>query len=579
MNPTGRNIAFDVIKGIAIIAVVLYHFGVCDSCYLGVDVFLVIAGYMTAKSLWKSADKSIRSGAGWLKDRLIRMLPLLLIAELILLLYGLLLMMPDDYENLAQSVVASNVFANNILAEMTIKSYWNVANAYRPLMHTWFLGVLMQAYIIFVVCDVIIGRFRGKRPGAYIAFWAILSAISLFLYLSGGNHGSKYYLIQYRIFEFGIGSLVFYLQAKFGRKTEGALGSAAIIVAYAGLLIMLFTNLIDLKMRYMVVLADILTAVLAYLLPLSAFSGNRVFFNKPLAIIGSASFSIYIWYQIVTAVGRYSFTDDFKFWQCIIILLIIGVLAWLSYRYIEKARIGRKGIIMLGSMFVLINIGALTVYARAGVFFDIPELEVTKGNAQTQMWAAYCDGAYQFEKPFDENGKPKWMVVGNSFGRDFVNIIRESEIADSINISYAYDYYSDEYAERIHCADIVFVANSGLSEEFVNGIKALMRDGARIVIVGEKNLGECNGQVFRNRNKRDYLQSTIAMRPGYDERNEEFKRIYGDDFIDLIDMVKQPDGRVRVFTDDGLFISQDCLHLTRAGARFFAGRINWNNFF
>ncbi len=35
MNPTGRNIAFDVIKGIAIIAVVLYHFGVCDSCYLG----------------------------------------------------------------------------------------------------------------------------------------------------------------------------------------------------------------------------------------------------------------------------------------------------------------------------------------------------------------------------------------------------------------------------------------------------------------------------------------------------------------------------------------------------------------
>ena len=40
---------YDVLKAIAIIAVVLYHFGISEYGYLGVDIFLVIAGYFTSK--------------------------------------------------------------------------------------------------------------------------------------------------------------------------------------------------------------------------------------------------------------------------------------------------------------------------------------------------------------------------------------------------------------------------------------------------------------------------------------------------------------------------------------------------
>ena len=36
----------DLLKGLAIIAVVLYHAGWCKSGYLGVDVFLVLNGYL-----------------------------------------------------------------------------------------------------------------------------------------------------------------------------------------------------------------------------------------------------------------------------------------------------------------------------------------------------------------------------------------------------------------------------------------------------------------------------------------------------------------------------------------------------
>lgn len=46
-----RNKYLDVLKAFAIIAVVLYHTGLMTYGYLGVDLFLVIAGYLTTKSL------------------------------------------------------------------------------------------------------------------------------------------------------------------------------------------------------------------------------------------------------------------------------------------------------------------------------------------------------------------------------------------------------------------------------------------------------------------------------------------------------------------------------------------------
>lgn len=40
-----------MLKAVAIISVILYHIGICEFGYLGVDVFLVIAGCFTSKSI------------------------------------------------------------------------------------------------------------------------------------------------------------------------------------------------------------------------------------------------------------------------------------------------------------------------------------------------------------------------------------------------------------------------------------------------------------------------------------------------------------------------------------------------
>ena len=157
---------FDLIKAVAILAVVLYHFGLMQYGYLGVDIFFVVAGYLTGKSIQRSREKGKPGYFGFLIKRLIRLLPLVLIASIVCLLIGCFLMLPDDYENLAESVVATNFFSNNILQCITTKNYWDVVNNYKPLMHTWYLGVLFEAYILTASIPYVIYKaLKGKKSG------------------------------------------------------------------------------------------------------------------------------------------------------------------------------------------------------------------------------------------------------------------------------------------------------------------------------------------------------------------------------------------------------------------------------
>ena len=132
----------DVLKAFAIIAVVLYHSGFITFGYLGVDLFLVINGYFITRSLCKKVIGSqSRTGVSTYLDfevsRIVRLLPVLLVAGAVCMALGYWAMLPDDYENLSESVVATNLFGNNILAAITTKNYWDVVNEYKPLIHTW----------------------------------------------------------------------------------------------------------------------------------------------------------------------------------------------------------------------------------------------------------------------------------------------------------------------------------------------------------------------------------------------------------------------------------------------------------
>ena len=579
-----RNNYFDVLKAVAIIAVVLYHFGISEYGYLGVDIFLVIAGYFTSKSV----DSQIvnKNWGGYLRfvaNRFFRLWPLLLIAGAVCLSFGWLMMLPDDFENTANSIVATNFFANNILESITTKNYWDVNNEYKPLMHTWYVGLLMQFYVLMPLILFIIGRLikdAKKRQTSNLIIMGLIAVVSVLLYWLSDNVCARFYYLPYRLFEFCTGGIVFYL---FGtskvKANKKAVMNVLFSVSYLCLLALIFveSDIISSKVKLLAVV--LLTAFLLFLMPKVEIAQGKIFADKWLAAIGAASFSIFVWHQLVLAMIRYSFTYNLtEATPLFAFVAITGVLSVISYKYVEQMKKTKGAWSLTALLFVLTTAGSLYIYTNAGVVRDVPELEVVKGKVHRGMWAEYCDRGYQYDKEFTDDARPKWYVIGNSFGRDMVNIILESPYADKVEVVYSDTKLYKEREERFAKADVVFLSTLGLNESLIEDVKMFCKGKTTLFLIGEKNFGENNGQVYRHRFAKDYHHLTIEMEEGYAEKNKRLKAAYPDIYIDMIEMVRQQDGKVRVFSDDGRFISQDCRHLTKAGAQYYAKLMDWNRF-
>ena len=163
-------------------------------------------------------------------------------------------------------------------------------------------------------------------------------------------------------------------------------------------------------------------------------------------------------------------------------------------------------------------------------------------------------------------------------------MVLESDIADQVELSFTEDFFKDGIDERLASADLVFIAWRGYGKRLVTEIEVKCWEAGippeRVVVIGDKSFGENNGHIYAQRHRPDYYEQYVEPLGGerFLSRNRHFHELYGDRFLDLTSMVLNEDGKVRVFTPDHHFISADGKHLTAAGAKFFAGMIDWDKY-
>ena len=582
----------DVLKAIAIIAVVLYHSGMLIYGYLGVDVFLVISGYLTTKGL---SNKLLSKNQSYWKayfyfekTRIARLLPLLLIAGIICMVCGYYTMLPDDYENLSESVIATNFFSNNVLSAITTKNYWAVANDYKPLMHTWYVGVLMQFYLFYPLLFLLAKQDKKNPQDTLLLIIVVLGTISLLAYLWPMESAAHFYYLPFRFFEFAAGGI---LSLTWKPQETAVLPRGFVYSCYLLLLALLLVNRQIIPSNLMLILAVVLSVVL---IMSSQVLENNYAANGIIAKIGAASYSIFVWHQVILAFYRYTISSHFSILSYVYIIVAVTLLSWVTYRYIEqntsnwlKDRLISKVFYVLMTVFFIGLTGfSGYIYRNAGVVRDIPELYITMQNKHRGMHAEYCDRGYEYDKPFETN-KVHWLVIGNSFGRDFVNVILESDISNKVEVSYL---ETDKFAkienrERFKKANRVFISTLDLKESLVSEIEVVCLasglDLNKITIVGEKDFGESNGQVYAKRNRHDYFDQYIPVKDKkhFIEKNDYFRSIYGERFLDIMAFVKNENGEVRVFTPDHHYISADNRHFSKGGAVYIASLIDWNKYF
>ena len=205
----------DILKGIAILAVVIYHMGFLKSGYLGVDIFFVVGGYLLIGSLTKQFTERKFKYWQYLIKKIVRLWPLVIAASFLAIGLGFVLMLPDDFENLAESSIASSMFANNILQCITTKNYWNITNLYKPLMHFWYVGVLMQAYVILPLIYLLSVKVAKNARKGMIVGTIGLTLLSFVLYcLPFIPAAWKFYYLPFRVFEITAGGLLTFSEKK-----------------------------------------------------------------------------------------------------------------------------------------------------------------------------------------------------------------------------------------------------------------------------------------------------------------------------------------------------------------------------
>src|SRR5665213_1291264 len=141
----------DGLRGIAVIAVVLYHAKLLavTGGFIGVDVFFVISGFLITSVIVRDLKAGMFTLLGFWERRVRRILPALfavmfcsVIAAYFLMLY------PPDYHLFGNTVIAQSVFTSNMLFMLT-DNYFNQSSSFSPLLHTWSLSVEEQFYIFF----------------------------------------------------------------------------------------------------------------------------------------------------------------------------------------------------------------------------------------------------------------------------------------------------------------------------------------------------------------------------------------------------------------------------------------------
>ena len=98
--------------------------------------------------------------------------------------------------------------------------------------------------------------------------------------------------------------------------------------------------------------------------------------------------------------------------------------------------------------------------------------------------------------------------------------------------------------------------------------------------VGFKYFTRSVGNVYnKERYGKDYYNQSFSPNPDYEMQIETERKIFGEKYIDMMSIIKNAGGNYAHFTPDLHLYSEDGIHLTQAGAKEYAKRLNVKQFF
>ena len=364
----------------AVVAVILYHFGVpgFGGGFVGVDVFFVISGFLMTGIVVGSLERGKFSLLAFYLARARRILPALIVLCAVLLALGWWVLLPVDYKALGTHAVFSLAFLSNIKFWREA-GYFDAASHEKWLLHTWSLAVEWQFYLLLPLVLLAVWKWRpGRRPVMVVMAVGLLLSLALSVVATSLRPIAAFYLLPTRAWEMLAGGMVYLLANRWALTARQRIAlEAAGIALVIGSIVGFDASSPWPGWRALVPVVGTAAMLLA------AQPASRWTAHSTAQWLGTRSYSLYLWHwPIVVALTYLELQSDPKAIAAGLVLTL--VLGDLSYRLVEtpaRVQLGRLrmswGAVGLLGAAVAVAAPGVGVLVKEGVTGRFsPEIEV-----------------------------------------------------------------------------------------------------------------------------------------------------------------------------------------------------------
>lgn len=285
------------LRGVAVLAVMLYHFDGTHRWFpggsLGVDIFFVLSGFLITTLL---LEERVRTGAisllAFYQRRARRLLPALIVFLALFTAITLIARQPGA-DRLPATLGTTLFYVFNWLDDFGGTATPGVG-------HLWSLSVEEQFYLFWPVASIVALRI-GSKPLLGLSLVVFITAASLPAW-SGRGYGELYSGTDFRAQELMAGAIL--AQLRFSGVVTPSIVNRVPFQAALALSVMFFgLFLLSLEHRVAFLYSGLYTAGAVFgavLVCTALYAPPRILTNRAILYVGSRSYALYVWHHAIT---------------------------------------------------------------------------------------------------------------------------------------------------------------------------------------------------------------------------------------------------------------------------------------
>ncbi len=457
---SNTNHEIEFLRAISVLFVIFFHFELLGfkGGFVGVDIFFVISGYLITSIILKNENFNLLD---FYLRRIRRLLPIILLVCLICLIVSFFVFSPIHFNRLLNSSLFTILGISNFFF-FSEAGYFDHEKLFKPLLHTWSLSIELQFYLIWPVIFLLYKKFFKFHIFYLLCVIFFFSILLSILYSSRTD--SFFYFTGFRIYEFAIGSILYFIITK-----DKVNKSIPIFFIFGLIMILISVFLYDSSFKFPGIYA-LVPCLGSALIIYSRFSLNNYFGKyiklKIIKLLGSTSYTIYMLHWPFLIFYSYHKMSSISIFEKIIIIFIVLISSFFIFKYFEQPfRFYKKGksinlnqLILKFLIFIIFIIFSLKflIDKRENYLFNKSFYEnqiittvmegVEKRNIEeNKIFLKHKNQNVYFN---NNNNKKRIMLLGNSHAFDFYMALNS---IDELKTLYDIDYIDFEY---LHCFKI-----------------------------------------------------------------------------------------------------------------------------